>query len=196
MATIILAGGQSARMGRDKALLKAGGETILEALVQRFQGVAGEVLVCARADQSLGVSDARIVRDQFADSGPLAGLHAGLAASEDEVNFVVGCDYPLAKREVAGLLLERLGDGMAAVGEVGGRLQPLQAAYSARCLPEVERSIAAGKRRMTEFVRELPCVRVGEDELMLVDRELYSFLNMNTPEDYARALELMSRTSA
>ncbi len=182
-------------MGSDKATLDIGGQTVLQSLVDRFHAVSGEVIVVSREDQALSVRGAKIVRDNYANAGPVAGLHAGLVAAEETVNFVIGCDYPFASREVARALIGAVGPRLAAVPEIGGRLQPLSAAYSRSCLPVIEAFIESGRRRLTDLVEEMSCVRVSEEDMKRIDPTLQSFLNVNTPQDYAKALEILAGSS-
>ncbi len=109
MAGIVLAGGQSRRMGQDKALVGFLGEPLLQRIVQRVQQACPPVLVVAPEErrtalESLGL---RVVADRFPHGGPLAGLHAGLLAAGDGYHFVISCDQPFVEPALVRHLLRR-----------------------------------------------------------------------------------------
>ena len=198
-SAIILAGGRSARMGTAKAALRFGDESLLERMIgelrRRFENI---VVVAApreaepyRLEALLGADAGSItvVRDETAYAGPAGALARGLQAARDDIAFACSCDLPLLRAEVARRLCDLATGYDAAIPEVGGRLQPLCAAYRRRVATPIV-AIAAGERRLTAIVTRLDMRRVGEAELRTVDSELVSFVNVNTPEDYARALRL------
>lgn len=190
---MILAGGRSRRMGTPKALLPFGCETLLERLVRLLATEFAEVLVVAAPGQELPVGKARRAEDEFPGAGPLGGLHAGLKAMRHPVAFVTGCDGPFLQPAVARLLVERVGEHAAALPEWNGRLQPLPAAYSRNLLPDLEKRLRTACRPSDlrlGLLAERPDVhRVAEAEIRAVDPDGLSFFNLNTPQEYAAALE-------
>jgi molybdopterin-guanine dinucleotide biosynthesis protein A len=188
MATIILAGGSSDRMGQDKASIAIEGSTILQALVCRFADGLGPVIVVGRQEQGLEVERATVVHDIYQQAGPLGGLHAGLLASPDEESFVLACDMPFADPELARYMLTRLSDHDAVVPVLERGPEPLFAVYRKSCLGAVESSIAAGRLRMRDALERLDVLYVPEDKIRERDPDLRSFVNINTPEDYLTAL--------
>ena len=86
------------------------------------------------------------------------------------------------------------GDPIAVIPEVGGKLQPLHAVYRKRCASAIE-SLAAGEKRLTASASAINARKVGEDEIRKLDPQLNSFFNVNTPEDYRRALKLAGLVS-
>ena len=191
MAAIVLVGGSGRRMGRDKALLEIGGSTLVQMLVTRFDGAFGQVVVVARSDQGLAVERALVVHDLYRDAGPLAGLHAGLLASPDEINFVLACDMPFAAPELARYLISLLSDRDAVVPMLERGPEPLFAAYRKSALPEIESSLKAGRLRIRDTLDRLDVLYVPENDLRQRDPELRSFRNVNTPEDYEEALRML-----
>ena len=190
MATIILAGGLSTRMGLDKALLAAGDCTMIQSLVTRFAREMGPVIVVLRPDQKLVTENASTVYDLHRGVGPLGGLYAGLLASHEDGNFVLACDMPFANPELANYILSQLADHDAVVPMPARGPEPLHAAYRKSCLPIVESSIAAGRLRMRDVLDRLDVIHISEGELRKRDPELRSFFNVNTPEDYEEAVRL------
>jgi len=191
MATIVVAGGSSARMGHDKASLAIEGSTILQALVCRFADELGPVIVVCRREQDLEVERATSVYDIYQGAGPLGGLHAGLLASPDDENLLLACDLPFADPELARYLVSRLDEHDAVVPVLARGPEPLFAVYRKSCLPAVESSIAAGRLRMRDPLDRLDVLYIPEDEIRERDPDLRSFFNINTPEDYREALRII-----
>lgn len=192
----ILAGGASSRMGEDKSRLSLGGRTFVETTAAALRAVATRVsVVSSRAGaESHGLSVVEDLRDGL---GALGGLHAALTACRAEWAAVVACDLPF----VTGELLARLAsmrsgatDSTGAADAVApvqddGRLQPLCALYRARvCLEQVERMIRAGELRPRVLLSRVRTRLVAFEELRDLAGSARFFLNVNTPEDYARAL--------
>lgn len=191
---LINAGGVSRRMGRPKALLPApgGGEPLIRHIATLLRPLAGDLLVIAN-DPAIGAAlnerPARFLVDAFPGTGPLGGLATGLA-SIDGWCICVACDLPFVQPAVFRYLVAQSEDGWdAVVPLVAGRPQPLHALYHRRCLPAVETLLRAGGRRMDGFFGEVRCRFVGEEELRPIDPELRSFVNVNTPEEWAALVD-------
>jgi molybdenum cofactor guanylyltransferase len=193
---IILCGGKSSRMGRDKATLPFGQELMLQR-VARLVGAAvpsASVVVVAAAGQAVPkLSDGiQIIRDSNAYHGPLAAMASGFRAlanhSLDAV-FVTGCDAPLTEPKLVGRLFALLGARDAVVPIDQGRFYPLAAAYRPTILPHIERMIAAKQLRASDLFGEINALHVPVEELRNVDPRLASLWNVNSEEDYVAALE-------
>jgi molybdenum cofactor guanylyltransferase len=196
MATIILAGGASARMGKDKASLCANGTTLVQALVSKFRLELPPVIVALRQGQDLPMSDAEIVHDSIHGRGPLGGLHAGLIASPDDVNFALACDLPLADVALAKYLLNRADGYDAVVPRLDRGIEPLFAVYRKNCIPEIVSTLETGDGRIRGLLDRVNTLCVDDGEIRRYDPELRSFLNVNTPEDYAEYLVLLAEGPA
>lgn len=184
---IVLAGGQSRRMGRDKALLPFGEDTLLGRVVRRVGGVCSRVIVVAReADAYPGFE---VALDRFPGCGPLAGLHAGLLEARTDLCVCVACDLPFLEPALLRLLLDRAEGYDAALPLLGGRVEPLCSVYRRSVTAVAESLLRAGGGSMRDLLRRLRVRAVGEEELRMADPELLSFLNVNTPEDYRAALQ-------
>ena len=176
MAGIILCGGKSRRMGRAKATLPFGPESMLARVVRLLGEAADTIVVVAASGQQLPDlgGEVLLVRDRHEDRGPLEGLAVGLAAvgRRAGATFVTGCDVPL----LAPAFVRRMGELSAgydvAVPQIDGRDQPL----------------AAGHRRPADLFERVRTRRVAAEELADVDPELQSLANVNTTADYRAAL--------
>jgi molybdopterin-guanine dinucleotide biosynthesis protein A len=189
-SVIILAGGQSRRMGRSKAWLEFGGRPLLAQLVERLAGAFPEVVVVGAPGQELPATPARLITDERPGEGPLAGLEAGLAAIGEPRALVCCCDAPFVNPAVA-LRLSELCEGFdAAVPRWGGRLQPLHAVYSRSARTAVARRLAGEHRRVMDLLEQLRVRVVDEAELRPLDPLGLTFFNVNCPEDYLEAVRL------
>jgi molybdopterin-guanine dinucleotide biosynthesis protein A len=186
----ILAGGASSRMGTDKSRLSLGGRTFVERVADALRPLTARVsVVSSRPDaSSFGLP---VVPDIHESKGALGGLHAALKACGAGWAAVVSCDLPF----VTGGLLLRLAsfvdDEVQAVvpHQSDGRPQPLCALYAtAACLAVSEELIRAGDLRPRVLLERVRARRLAFDELSDLPRAELFFHNVNTPDDYARAL--------
>ena len=190
----VLAGGLARRMGGiDKALLSAMAGlpgTILSSILGTFEGRFAETLVVASRQRAEGAAYAalpvRVVTDRFEGCGPLAGIHAALSAASTPLVFVCGCDMPSLSGPLIDLMAEqavRAGRDSLLVPVLDGRPEPLHAVYPRRCLPEVERALSEGVRKMSDFFERVPVEWLPRERFLHVEGAIRSFQNMNTPED-------------
>ena len=186
---MILAGGASRRMGRDKLLLEVGGVSLLRRVQDAISALCEDVILvgCSSAASLEGVR--RISDQRSGRQGPLAGLEAGLAAARHRPVFVAAGDLPFLPTELVGALLERLEQAGACVVVPfhGGRLHPLCAVYDRGVLPDVRSALDRGVRSVSEFVGTLDRVEFVEEELRRFGDPGLFLMNVNSPEDLARA---------
>ncbi len=180
---VILAGGLSRRMGRDKAALPAGDGTLIEHLARRLAPVVDETIVAGGSGRD-HPPGARIVPDQYPGLGPLAGIHAGLLAARYAHVWVVGCDLPDADPGLASLLRGLAGDYDAVVPRLDGEPQGVCALYDRALASRIEDLLNAGERRVKMLLAASNVRYVTPEELRVVDPELRSFRNINTPAEY------------
>lgn len=192
-AGIVLCGGRSTRMGRSKALLPFGSETMLQRVVRLLGSVAAPIVVVAASGQPLPElpAGATVTHDEREGRGPLEGLRAGLKAlpSAVEIAYVTSCDVPLLIPAFAQRMIELAGDHDVAVMEIDGFTHPLSAVYRRRILPQVEALLAEDRLRPAFLFEQVKTRRVRPEEMIAVDPELQTLRNLNTREDYERALE-------
>jgi molybdopterin-guanine dinucleotide biosynthesis protein A len=182
----VAAGGQSQRMGQDKALLPWHGTTLLEHAIARLRGACGEVRILCGPEPRYQDHAAPLVVDRVTGVGPLAGLAAALAASGAAGALLLAVDVP---RVPIALLQElvRLGPGHDIVVPVTALgPQPLCALYGPACAGALEVSLAVGSHRMTGFWNALRVRRVEARELQRFGDPERLFLNLNTPAEHAR----------
>jgi molybdopterin-guanine dinucleotide biosynthesis protein A len=181
-------------MGRSKASLPFGDETMLARVVRLLSRVVHQVVVVAAVDQTAPdlPDGVRVVRDQQPSLGPLEGLRVGLTALIDQVDaaYVTSCDVPLLSTDFVMRMFAELGSHQAAVPVEGEFHHPLAAVYRPQVARNIEQLLAAGKRRPISLYDEVSTARVPIETLRDVDPDLQTLRNLNHPADYFAALDL------
>jgi molybdenum cofactor guanylyltransferase len=191
---IILCGGKSSRMGRDKATLPFGPEQMLERVVRLMSEVVEptNIVVVAAPDQVLPTLPAAVAvaRDLHKDRGPLEGLAAGLRqlAGRADAAYATACDVPLLKPAFVARVFDLLNDHEIAVPRDGEHHHPLAAVYRTAVLPHVERLLSADRLRPRFLFDEVNTREVPVEELRSIDPDLSTLQNLNYPADYEAAL--------
>jgi molybdopterin-guanine dinucleotide biosynthesis protein A len=194
MVTIVVqAGGQSSRMGQDKALMPFLDRPLIMRQVQRLQGLADELLVTTNKPEAYAFLGLPLFGDLIPGAGALGGLYTALHAASHDLVAVIACDMPfvsadliraqfdLLVREEVDVVMPRSQEGM----------EPLHAVYRKNtCLPAVRAALDAGERKMIAW---LPAVRLRvmpAEEVAVFDPEFRSFVNVNSPEEFRQAEDL------
>jgi len=184
VAGVILAGGESRRMGRNKALLEVNGERMIETAYRRMTELFDEVLLVTNTPECYDFIPCRKIADIYPGMGPLGGIHAALTSSTAERAFVTACDMPGLNPRLIRELCSIQDGGDVVIPETPGGLEPLHAVYSKSCLPKMEKMLLAGERRILSFF-DLAQVRlVPRGRIAALDPDYASFRNINTQEDY------------
>lgn len=198
LGAVILCGGESRRMGRPKAWLPFGRETMLQRVV-RLVGLAagvGPIAVVAAPGQDVPPlpDHVTVVRDPVSGRGPLQGLSAGLAGLPGGVELVYASatDVPFLQPAWVDCLAALIGDRDIAIPHAGGYHHPLAALYRrSTVLPAIDDLLRRDRLRPV-FLMEAVRTRVVEaDELRAADPDLSTLRNLNSPDDYRAALELL-----
>ncbi len=189
---VVICGGKSTRMGQPKLSLPFGNELMLQRVCRIVGQVVSPIVVVAANGQEVPPlpADIRVVRDEYDDQGPLAGLATGLKHLQEDCDaaFVTACDAPLLKPEFIQRLIDQLDDFDAVVPFDGEFVHVLTAVYRTRLEQPARDLLAANQRRLLKLVQEHRSRSVSVDELRDVDPELDSLRNTNSPEDFAEAL--------
>lgn len=191
---IVLAGGLSRRLGRDKAVEPIAGEPLIARCIGRLSAVADEIIVVVndvdRGNRLPLPSACRVVVDVYADSGSLGGIFSGVSAMGGEWGVVVACDMPFLNIALLKHMLS-LRDGFDAVVPVlDGRPEPTHALYSKACLSHIECRLQAKDLKIARFFDDVSIRYVSQEEVDAHDPDHLSFFNVNTQSDLDRALAL------
>ena len=187
-AAVILAGGMSRRMGRDKAALPFGEETMLSHLVHTYQPHFDLTAVSLNESGRFDTAGAMEVVDRHPGDGPMAGLEAAFLDTGADVIFLTGTDLPFGDPALARHLVDTLEDHDICLIRSDKGPEPLFAVYSSRCLPAIGKALEEGRRSMYTVIQQMDTLELPADSLTQFDiGRILS--NVNDPVEYAKALE-------
>jgi molybdenum cofactor guanylyltransferase len=183
----VLAGGQSTRMGADKAFVKLNGHTLLERALQTVSAVASGVWILGNHGKFGAYGD--VIEDEFPDHGPLGGIHAALRASREDLNLILAIDMPFVEGKFLEYLVLRARDTAAVVTapRSDGRWQPLCAVYRREFAELAEPALQAGRNKIDPLFKHVSLRLIEEAELAEHGFPLEMFRNVNTPEELSAA---------
>lgn len=200
VSAAVLAGGESRRFGRDKALVPLPGGTtpMLGAVVQTLLDVAADVTIIAPEDRAYSRFGVPVISEAAPGQGPLGGIEMALSQAAHDRCIVVGCDLPFLNpdllRWMANLdftedALVPLVSGAEPAWATGSppRPQVLHAIYRRSCLNPVRQLRSSRERRLSRLIDLIAVRYVHEDEIRRIDPGLRSFLNLNSEEEWDRA---------
>lgn len=191
---ILLAGGKSSRMGTNKALLELNGRRVIEGIADKLSNITDELIVVTNTFADYEFLQLPMVEDNWKGMGPLAGIEAGLTASNTEHNLIVACDMPFISVELGRYLLTCLDKSQAAVPVIDGMRHPLFAAYRREVLEEARKSLEKSELRIGHLLKNIDVEIITEDVLAslgLANEEQY-FFNMNNSEHYQKAIQFIN----
>lgn len=179
-------------MGVPKATLPFGAETMLQRVVRLLGSVVSPIVVVAAREQALPAlpDEVRVARDEREARGPLEGIRAGLNALPQSIDaaYITSCDVPLLVPAFVERMIDLMGDHDIAVMEVDGFPHPLSAIYRRSTLSHVESLLAADRLRPVFLFDAVRTRRIKPEEMTVVDPQLRTLRNLNTPEEYRAAL--------
>lgn len=194
LTVVIQAGGQSSRMGEDKALKKFLGRPLIERVLERMSPIADETIVTTNrpADYAF-LKNIRLVPDLKPGRGALGGLYTAVASASHPLVAVVACDMPFASpmffETATRLMVEEEADVVIAKSDEG--YEPLHALYRREtCLPAIEAAIDADQWKVIAWFPQVKVRTLSPDEVNALDPSGLCFWNVNTPEEFAQAERL------
>jgi molybdopterin-guanine dinucleotide biosynthesis protein A len=188
---VIQAGGRSTRMGGEpKALLDVGGRRIIERVLAAVAPAVDDVLIVTNTPDLYAFLGLPMIPDAFPDHGSLGGIFSGLAAAKGDAAFTVACDMPFLHPDVARLVARRAGEADVVIPRVGEVLETMHAAYAKACLPAMEARLRDGRFKIVGFFPDVRVVEIAEAEVARHRAPDILFMNVNTPDELARARAL------
>ncbi len=188
---IILAGGQSSRMGTNKALLKIGDRTVIEIMARLMESLFESVIISTNTLNEYSFLDCPLVEDKYKNAGPLGGMHASLQQSATERNFVISCDVPLMSKEMIEYFCDCASEKQIIICNAAGYLQPLIGIYEKRLLPLIEKFLRENENQSEERSKHLSLHTLIESaDTKIIDvtsLAFYSdklFYNLNNKDDF------------
>jgi molybdopterin-guanine dinucleotide biosynthesis protein A len=187
LTAFVLAGGKSSRMGADKASLLLDGRTLLERALELARSVAEDVRIVGAREKFAAF--APVIEDEYAERGPLGGIHAALSASSSPRSLILAVDLPfLEERFLQYLVAEaRAGIATVTVPRAGGGLQPLCAVYGHEFGELAEQALAAGRNKIDTLFAQIPVRIIEEEELTRFAFSAAMFDNLNTRDEWEQA---------
>ena len=196
MTGVIQAGGKSTRMGGEpKALMRLGGRRIIERVLGAIEGAVDEVLVVTNTPELYAFLRLPMVPDAYPDGGSLGGIFTGLKAAAGEAAFTVACDMPFVDPAVVRVVVSRAGEGDVVIPRVGDQLETMHAVYTKACLPPMEERLRAGQLKIVGFFDRVRVVEIPAGEIAAHGDPGVVFMNVNTPEELARARALAGESA-
>ena len=183
-------------MGCDKAFLELAGQTLLVRALESVKSVALHVAIVG--DPGKFARFAHVVEDQYADRGPLAGIHAALASSATQSNLILGVDLPFVNSRFLSHLIDEANasNAVVTVPLANGYLQTLCAIYRKDFAVVAQEALAEGRNKVDAAYAKVSVRTINEEELQAAGFDPSMFRNLNTPEDLQQARrELESRSS-
>jgi molybdenum cofactor guanylyltransferase len=184
---VVLAGGASRRMGRDKAALELAGRPMLAWVVDALREAFGALVVIGPPERAALVPDAPIIADAYPGQGPLGGIATALRHADGGRVFVSACDMPFLRPALARHLATLAPQAAAVVPRSQRGLEPLCASYGIACLPIAEQLLANGNHAVTDLLARTPVRIVEPAEWRAWDASGRSMVNVNTPEEFEAA---------
>jgi len=171
-------------MGKDKAFLCVGSETLLARALRLAATITETVCIVGDPDKFCAFRHP-VISDLYRERGPLGGIHAALSATNSDLNLVLAVDMPLINSNLLSFLIEKSRQSAATVTipNAGGGFQPLCAVYRKQFREIAEESLRAGENKIDPLFRKGICRIVTEDELAQAGFSPEVFRNLNTPED-------------
>ena len=194
VSAAILAGGQSSRMGSNKALVRVGGRTIIERIVERIMPLAEELILVTNTPEVYAWLGLPMFGDLIPGKGPLGGLYSALSSVHGDHTLAVSCDQPFLNADLLRYLIG-LREGYDVVVPLApdGYPQSMHAVYGKGCLGPIRARLDADRLKMIGFFDEVRVRQVPMDEIAPIDPERLSFVNVNTPGDLAEAERIAGR---
>lgn len=178
VSAIILAGGQSRRMQREKSLLPVNGRALIETIIAQVAPHVDGIIISSAAGNKFAFLQRPVIADEIPGGGPLAAILSALRASAHEVNLVLACDIPFIHVPFMRRLLS-----LAAAHDIvvpryrDGKFEPLFAVYNRRIIPAIEKQLRNGNRKISDL---FPACRT---KFVAMDGQKW-FRNLNTEEEY------------
>jgi molybdopterin-guanine dinucleotide biosynthesis protein A len=190
LSLAIQAGGESSRMGQDKALLPLQGQPLVSRVMARLSGIASEIFVTTNRPEDFRFLAVPLYPDLYPGTGALGGLYTALQAAGQPLVAVVACDMPFASADLLAYSRDRLLSSGAdvAIPRSEEGFEPFHAVYRREtCLPAVKKALEAGERRLISWFPDVIVSPILPEEWLPHDPDLLAFWNLNTPEDFRQA---------
>jgi molybdopterin-guanine dinucleotide biosynthesis protein A len=190
LSVAILAGGQSRRMGQDKAWLPVGGRPVIERVLERVLPLSDDVTLITNTPDQYRHLGRPIVSDVYPGKGSLGGIYTAIHAACYSHCLVVACDMPFLNADLVRYLVSLRSGFDVVIPRIQDFPETLHAVYGRNCLEPIRRRLLADQLKIIGFFDDVQVRYVERDEIARFDPTFRSFLNMNTPADWERVQQL------
>jgi molybdopterin-guanine dinucleotide biosynthesis protein A len=190
---IVLAGGQSSRLGMDKSFVNVKGQSLIEQIVAKLTRLSDDVVIVTNSPEKYDHLEARVVGDIYPGKGALGGIYSGLRAVANAQSLVVACDMPFLDLNLLRYMILLACGHDVVIPRIGEFLEPLHALYSKSCLEPIDRLLARGGLKIVDFFSEVRVRYVEEEEVDIFDPQHLSFFNVNTLSDLEEMKKMARR---
>ncbi|SNZ06723.1 molybdenum cofactor guanylyltransferase [Persephonella hydrogeniphila] len=193
ISAILLAGGQSKRMGKDKAFLRLGKKAFIRIIAEKLSTYCNQIVVSGNKEGELYLShlkeiDAEIsfIKDKNPYAGPLNGIISCREYIKHELVFIATCDTPFLNQELIPFFYRKINSYDAVIPVVSGKLQFLNTLYTQKSIEIGESIYEKNVRSLYKWVENLNIKKIEEREIKKIDKDALTYWSINTPEDYER----------
>ncbi|SPD73227.1 Molybdenum cofactor guanylyltransferase [uncultured Desulfobacterium sp.] len=183
---VILAGGKSSRYGRNKALEKIDGISLIERVAGVMGSVFEHLIIITNTPDEYAFLNIPMHGDFIRGLGPIGGIYTGLSVIHNTSGFFVACDMPLLNQDLIRYMTNKRAGFDVVVPRINGMIETLHAVYAKGCIPAVKRLIASKEYQTIRMFSELSVCYVERDEIRRFDPGLESFVNINRPQELRR----------
>ncbi len=194
VSVAVLAGGQSKRMKQDKAFMKVGDQPVIERVLAQVSSLSDDVFISTNTPEKYKHFNLRLVGDVYPNKAALGGIYSAIHTAKHQHVLIVACDMPFLNQQLLTHLIS-----LAPTADIVTPLvvlpQPetMHAVYGKACLPAIKTRLEQNKLRIIDFFEDVLVRYLDRDEVLTFDPNLYSFINMNTHDDWKRVEELAQK---
>lgn len=200
ISAVVLAGGNSTRMGQNKALLELGSKTMIELVVEKLKTIFEEIIIVTNTPQIYNMlKNVRFVPDYFEsiEKKSIIGLYTAILEAENNYAFVVACDMPFLNIDIINYMVENVRDEDILVPCINGYYQPLHAIYHKKCLESIKNLLDCQNYKIIDlfdhFNNNLKINKINDKTLNILKIPSNSFINLNTYEEYLEVKKTIIR---
>lgn len=190
ISVAILAGGQSRRMGQDKAFLPVGGRPVIELVLDKVGGLSDDLLIVTNTPDKYRHLGHRMVGDVYPDKGALGGIYTAITWARYAHCLTVACDMPFLNAALLRHMMTLTPGFDVVIPRIKDFPETMHAVYGRQCLEPIRERLLAGQLKIIGFFADVRVRSVEREEVSRFDPTFHSFLNMNTPADWERVQQL------
>ncbi|WP_188453910.1 molybdenum cofactor guanylyltransferase [Virgibacillus oceani] len=184
---VILSGGKSSRMGKNKSLLSLHNKPVIEHIALVLNECTDNIIVIANETDKYSFLGLPVYKDRYKNKGPLGGLEAALHYSKADVFLFAACDMPFINQDVYNYLLDQLNDYDAVIPIYENKMHPLAGIYRRSILPKIQQQLDMDDRKVRNLFKYMKVNYIHRFAPLSENLLQRHFFNMNFPAQYEQA---------